>query len=554
MKKFLIVLAFLVIILLGFYGYRAYQELQGAGPAFFRKPAGDIAKLIEEQNKRYNNWKEGDSDEDTPNFDNPDFPLSLPPNFRIGVFADDLSNARVMAFDHKGNLWVSRTREGIVTMLDIEGGEVVGRVDIFKGLNNPHGLAFDYKNPGTLFLALEDGVYQAPVYRPGICASEDANCETMTDIEQVQVSLAVSSQIQPVKIIDLPDGGGHRNHFTRTIKFGPDDKLYVAIGSSCNVCEEDDDRRAKIFRMNRDGSEWEEVATGLRNTVFFDWSYVTGDMWGADMGRDELGDDLPPDEINIIEEGKDYGWPICYGKQVHDTDFDTKQYVRDPCEDTEPSYIDLPAHVAPLGIAFVPEEGWPEEYWYDLLVAYHGSWNRSEPVGYKIERLKLSAEGEYLGSEPFIDGFLADDSEAAYGRPVDIITQPGGVMYVSDDHAGVIYRVWLTQLESNQWCYNDSVCVDTVMENETNVKIRGRVRGVWSFEASFPITINLANGNTVESYGTLEDDWMTEEFVPFHANITIPAGEEVASITLKKDNPSGMPELDDQVTVSPDAI
>lgn len=126
-------------------------------------------------------------------------------------------------------------------------------------------------------------------------------------------------------------------------------------------------------------------------------------------------------------------------------------------------------------------------------------------------------------------------------------------MYVSDDHAGVIYRIWYDP-QVGQWCYNDSVCVDTVLEGETSVQIRGKVRGVWSFEASFPITINLVSGAAVESYGTLEGNWMTEDYVPFHANIIIPAGEEVASITLKKDNPSGMVEFDDQVTVSPDAI
>ena len=201
----------------------------------------------------------------------------------------------------------------------------------------------------------------------------------------------------------------------------------------------------------------------------------------------------------------------------------------------------------------MPEEGWPEEYWYDLLVAYHGSWNSKDPVGYKIERLRLSADGSYVGAVPFIDGFLAANKSAAYGRPVDIITQPGGVMYVSDDHAGVIYRVWYTP-QQGRWCYSDKVCIDTVLEGEKNIQIRGSVRGVWSFEASFPITINLVSGAVVESYGTLEGDWMTEDYVPFHANISIPAGEEVASITLRKDNPSGLPEFDDEVTVSPDAI
>jgi glucose/arabinose dehydrogenase len=169
---------------------------------------------------------------------------------------------------------------------------------------------------------------------------------------------------------------------------------------------------------------------------------VSGDIWATEMGRDGLGDNLPPDEINVIHEGKFYGWPICYGKNVHDAAFDTNTYIRNPCQEpTEtPSTIDLQAHSAPLGIAFVPEEGWPEDYWYNALVSYHGSWNRSEPTGYKIMRYKLDARGNYLGSEDFLSGFLT--KSGALGRPVDILIQPAGTIYVSDDKAGVIYRIY----------------------------------------------------------------------------------------------------------------
>jgi glucose/arabinose dehydrogenase len=172
---------------------------------------------------------------------------------------------------------------------------------------------------------------------------------------------------------------------------------------------------------------------------------VNGKVWATEMGRDLLGDDIPPDEVNIVEEGKNYGWPICYGKNIHDTDFDKNTYFRNPC--MEPfeaaSHIDLQAHSAPLGIAFIPEDppagGWPEDWWHNAIVAYHGSWNRTEPTGYKLVRLKTDASGRYRGIEDFITGWLAPNG--ALGRPVDVLIQPGGTMFVSDDKAGVIYRI-----------------------------------------------------------------------------------------------------------------
>ena len=203
---------------------------------------------------------------------------------------------------------------------------------------------------------------------------------------------------------------------------------------------EDDERRAAIYSMNKDGSDFKQYATGLRNAVFFAWSEVDGRMWTTEMGRDFLNDDLPPDEINIIYEGENYGWPFCYGTGTHDITFDISQDAARFCaNEAAPSYINLPAHVAPLGLAFVREEGWPQDMWYDLIVAEHGSWNRSEPVGYKLTRLKLDAAGNFLGEEDFITGWLTEDG--ALGRPVDVLIQPGGIMYVTDDHAGVIYRI-----------------------------------------------------------------------------------------------------------------
>jgi glucose/arabinose dehydrogenase len=155
-----------------------------------------------------------------------------------------------------------------------------------------------------------------------------------------------------------------------------------------------------------------------------------------------LGDDLPPDEINIILEGKDYGWPYCYGKNIHDADFDSSVEAEKKCLAAESSFIDVPAHSAPLGLAFIPpSEDWPQKYHYDLLVAYHGSWNRTIPTGYKIAIYDFDGKGDYNGARDFISGWLNDEDGTVLGRPVDIIILEDGIIYISDDRAGVIYRV-----------------------------------------------------------------------------------------------------------------
>lgn len=379
----------------GFF-YLYWQDFREVGPAVL-PPPGDIGEVIEQ----------------TPAAEQrniADFPLTLPEGFSISVFARDLGPARVMAWDPAGNLLVSITREGKVLALQDENGD--GRADraatVREDLHRPHGLLF-YE--GKLFIAESD---QVAVY--------EYNAQTMRASHKE-------------KIIDLPAGGGH---FTRTIMRSPDNRLLVSVGSTCNVCAESDWRRAAILSAARDGSDLKLFASGLRNAVFMTTHPQTGDVWVTEMGRDYLGDDLPPDEINIVREGKDYGWPYCYGKNVPDP-FGA-DIPASLCIGKEPSHIDLQAHSAPLGLAFVPKNnGWPEEYGHNLFVAYHGSWNRSEPTGYKIVRFVLDERGNYMDEEDFISGWLRDDG--VLGRPVDILLQPGGVMYISDDHAGVIYRV-----------------------------------------------------------------------------------------------------------------
>lgn len=357
-----------------------------------------------------------------------ELPFSLPAGFAAYVYADNVPNARVMVRDPKNALLVSEPDQGkVIALPNLDAdGKADHVVTVLEGLRKPHGL---------LVLCSETGFESADQDDCTLYVAEEHR------VAAYQYDADTYSAIFEKVLVELPDDSGH---FTRTLMLHPDNKrILVSVGSSCNVCVEKDERRAAILAIDPDKSGFEVFATGLRNTVFMTTHYITGDIWGTDMGRDLLGDDLPPDELNIIREGKHFGWPICYGKNVHDTAYDKNTYIRNPCMEPfeTPSHIDIPAHSAPLGIAFVPEEGWPEAWWYDALVAYHGSWNRSVPTGYKIVRIPLDAQGNPEGEpQDFMTGFI-DANGRVVGRPVDILVEPGGVMYVSDDRAGAIYRV-----------------------------------------------------------------------------------------------------------------
>ncbi|MBI4134583.1 MAG: PQQ-dependent sugar dehydrogenase [Candidatus Sungbacteria bacterium] len=352
-----------------------------------------------------------------PNATTTEFGLTLPGDFSISILTSDVPGARALVRDSFGNLWVSQTSEGMISTVELSQDEAVKRVQpVFRNMQKPHGIALDPIHPLAFYIAEEDKISRVGLYSDG-----------------------------PVeKIADLPAGG---RHTTRSLSFSPDGKLFVSVGSSCDVCHESDNRRAKILELDIESGELSEFARGLRNAVFMAFHPKTGALWATEMGRDNLGDNLPPDEVNIIEKGKNYGWPICYGKNIHDSAFDKNTYIRNPC--MEPlevqSAIDLQAHSAPLGLAFIPEEGWPAEYHHDLLVAYHGSWNRSEPTGYKIVRFRLDAEGRPEGggayeAEDFITGWL-DERDEVNGRPVDILVESNGLIYITDDKGGRIYKV-----------------------------------------------------------------------------------------------------------------
>lgn len=377
--------------------------------------------------------------------------LKLSEGFKIDLFAKNLEDPRVITFDPGGRMLVSETKAGRVVVLENGKNGIVetSRV-ILSGLNKPHGLAF-YSAGNVVYLYVAE------------------TQQVVRYIYDVKNGIVISAKGE--NITNLPADG---RHFTRTISFGPnfrtipllpgkrgndtlvDAKLYISVGSSCDVCVEDATwKRAAILESDPTGTFTAEFAGGLRNSVFFTFHPKTKEIWATEMGRDNLGDNLPPDEINIIKVAgaedkfgaKRYGWPFCYGNQVRDKTFNPEKFQRidisSDCGKTESPVIQIPAHSAPLGLAFIPSgDGWLKEWAGDLLVAFHGSWNRSKPVGYKIVRYDLDVNGNVLSQEPidFISGWL-DNSGKTFGRPVDLKFGPDGALYISDDSAGVIYRV-----------------------------------------------------------------------------------------------------------------
>ncbi len=337
--------------------------------------------------------------------------LHVPKDIRISLFAENVPNARHMAFDDQGILFLSQHRTGKVVALPDNNGD--GKSDrtitLLKNRRVPHGLAFAQLDSGYyLYVAEEQQVIrmkrEAKPFKYG----------------------------KPEVIIRGIPGGGHT---TRTLKI-KDEKIYLSVGSSCNVCEEDDPIRAAISRFNLDGSGKEIFATGLRNSVGIEFSPYTDELWGVNNGRDRLGDDHPREELNIIRKGNHYGWPTCYENKIWDEDFGIK-YI---CAATQPPAYMFTAHMAPLGLAFYQKGALPHRFNDSLFIAFHGSWNRSVPAGYKVVRVKLNARGEILSHEDFIAGWLRPDGNKT-GRPVDLEQSPDGDLYLSDDFLGVVYRI-----------------------------------------------------------------------------------------------------------------
>jgi len=335
----------------------------------------------------------------------------------VSRFAEDIANVRFLRFAPGGALFASVPRGGRVVRLepDRDGdGRSDGRHDFLTGLNRPHGLDFF---DGWLYVAETDAV--------GRARFDAAAGAPPSAFERI--------------VTGLPGGG---NHWTRTLRFGPDGWMYVSIGSSCNACREKDRRRAAILRFLPDGSGEEVFATGLRNSVGFDWRPADGQLYATDNGRDLLGDDFPPCELNRVVRGGFYGWPVANGNRVPDPDFGRGNGAR--IEQSTPPVHGFRAHNAPLGMTFLRGERVPEEYRGAAVVALHGSWNRTRKDGYKVVSLHWTRDGR-IEERDFLTGFLGSTDDDVIGRPVDVAQGLDGSVYVSDDYAGSVYRVqWRT--------------------------------------------------------------------------------------------------------------
>lgn len=332
--------------------------------------------------------------------------LRVPQGFKIEVFADDVPGARSMALGEKGTIFVGTRKDRVyaVSGAPDSAQKPVVRL-IAEGLNMPNGVAF---RDGALYVA---------------------EISRILRYDAIEDSL---DRIEPPKVVraDLPKD---RHHGWRYIAFGPDGKLYVPIGAPCNVCNEPG--YAVITRMNADGTGQEVFARGIRNTVGFTWHPVTKHLWFTDNGRDYLGDDVPPCELNVAPRaGLDFGFPYCHGKDVKDPEFG---HLGDCAKSVPPVQL-LGAHVAPLGVQFYTGQAFPQNYRHQVFIAEHGSWNRSKKNGYRVTRVKLDGE-RAIDYQPFVVGFKR--GEEVLGRPVDLLVMPDGSMLISDDQAGAIYRV-----------------------------------------------------------------------------------------------------------------
>jgi glucose/arabinose dehydrogenase len=336
--------------------------------------------------------------------------IRVPEGFEIGLYASGLPSARMLRFTSEGDLLVSQPGQNRVTLVehDADGdGRADGVRSLLEDLTAPHGLDL---HDGWLYVGEGDAVRRIRF--------DPERGETVGELERV---------------VELPAGG---RHWTRTVRIGPDGRLYVSVGSSCNVCEEVDPRRAALLRYQPDGSEPEIFATGLRNAVGFDWRPQDGALYATDNGRDLLGDDFPPCELNRVVAGGFYGWPYANGANLPDPDFGDAAPER-IAEAIPPEHGFRP-HNAPLGITFVRGSQVPADYRGAALVALHGSWNRTRKDGYKVVSLHWQGDGS-IEERDFVTGFELD--EDVIGRPVDVAEGPDGAFYVSDDYAGAIYRV-----------------------------------------------------------------------------------------------------------------
>jgi glucose/arabinose dehydrogenase len=336
--------------------------------------------------------------------------IKLPPGFSIELFTDQTPNARSLALGEDGTVYVGTMSEGkVYAVVDRDGDGRPEQVHtLASGLDTPNGVAY---HQGDLYVA-----------------------EISRIIKLKGVAGKLSDPPRPDVIYDQYPKEKH--HGWKYLRVGPDGKLYAPVGAPCNICLSRDPVFATITRMDLDGKNFEIFARGIRNTVGFDWHPDTGDLYFTDNGRDWLGDDLPPEELNrATKPGQHFGYPFCHAGAIADPEFGAER----PCSEFTSPVKTFPAHVAPLGIRFYRGRQFPENYQGRLFVAQHGSWNRSEPQGYRVVTVPFK-NGNPGEAEVFAEGWLQPGGEVL-GRPVDVLELRDGSILISDDRRGAIYRV-----------------------------------------------------------------------------------------------------------------
>ncbi len=334
--------------------------------------------------------------------------IKLPPGFTISVFAPDVPSAREMTYSPNGTLFVGSMKGNVYAILDTNKDYKADKViTIARNLERPVGVDF---REGSLYVSATDRILRYD------------NIESRLENPPEPVVVSAS----------FPD---RREHGWKFIRFGPDGLLYVPVGAPCNICKSSDERFASIMRMKPDGTGLEIFARGIRNTVGFDWHPVTGKLWFTENGRDWMGDNQPPDELNYApERGMNFGFPYCHGGDIPDPQFGKEH----PCRDFTPPAIKLGPHVAALGMRFYTGKMFPDEYRNQIFIAEHGSWNRSKKIGYRVTLVRMEGD-KAVSYKEFASGW--EQNEKTWGRPADVQVAPDGSLLVSDDYAGAIYRI-----------------------------------------------------------------------------------------------------------------
>ena len=336
--------------------------------------------------------------------------LTVPPGFVANVFASGLNQPRFLQTGPDGVITVADRRNGrIVRLPDQNEDGVADSVEVFAdNITNPHSLVH---HEGAWYVGVPSGVIRL------VDENGDGTADSRTTL-----------------IDDYPTSG----HSTRTVDFLPDGRMVVSVGSSCNVCQEDDPRRAAVVVYDNAQATGEAIfAQGLRNAVGLALHPETGELWATNNGRDLMGDDIPPEAVYIVREGEHYGWPHCHNGYIIDPD----EGYDGACDNVTASLVEMQAHSAPLGLAFYTGDMFPDKYRHDLFIAFHGSWNRSIPTGYKIVRLPLDGSTPTGPVEDFATGWLNENTAEVNGRPVGLAIGADGALYVSDDKGGFIYRI-----------------------------------------------------------------------------------------------------------------